>query len=168
MSAAIAGSDVAMTVESMFSMNRATATMSGTRRSLFMERRAFVSPASVRRLRNAGACLHSRPWTVQAGGLADDLHPRCPAAAARAAAQRSAVLGTAQPGADRAVPDLRARVPRAAAGAFDPRHHCRAHEAREPQASRDDRGDRAPRRAARMEAVSRRTTISRPPLRRRA
>jgi hypothetical protein len=37
MSAAIAGSEVAITVESMFSMNRAVATMSGIRRSLFME-----------------------------------------------------------------------------------------------------------------------------------
>jgi hypothetical protein len=36
-SAAIAGSDVAITVESMFSMNRAVATMSGIRRSLFIE-----------------------------------------------------------------------------------------------------------------------------------
>src|SRR5262249_29596464 len=36
MSAAIAGSEVAMTVESMFSMNRAVATMSGMRRCLFM------------------------------------------------------------------------------------------------------------------------------------
>ena len=36
-SAAIAGSDVAITVESMFSMNKATATMSGTRRSRLME-----------------------------------------------------------------------------------------------------------------------------------
>src|SRR5476649_1541468 len=36
-SAAIAGSDVAMTVESMFSMNRAVATMSGIRRSLFIK-----------------------------------------------------------------------------------------------------------------------------------
>ena len=35
-SAAIAGSEVAITVESMFSMNRAVATMSGIRRSLFM------------------------------------------------------------------------------------------------------------------------------------
>jgi hypothetical protein len=34
MSAAIAGSEVAITVESMFSMNRAVATMSGIRRSL--------------------------------------------------------------------------------------------------------------------------------------
>src|SRR3954463_1709145 len=37
MSAAIAGSEVAITVESMFSINRAVATMSGIRRSLFME-----------------------------------------------------------------------------------------------------------------------------------
>src|SRR5438067_5355663 len=36
-SAAIAGSDVAITVESMFSMNRAVATISGIRRSFFME-----------------------------------------------------------------------------------------------------------------------------------
>src|SRR6202140_3263539 len=38
-SAAIAGSDVAITVESMFSMNRAVATMSGIRRSLFIDAR---------------------------------------------------------------------------------------------------------------------------------
>src|SRR3982074_2125465 len=37
MSVAMAGSEVAITVESMFSMNRAVATMSGIRRSLFME-----------------------------------------------------------------------------------------------------------------------------------
>src|SRR5262249_3430394 len=36
MSAAIAGSEVAITVESMFSMNRAVATMSGMRRCLSM------------------------------------------------------------------------------------------------------------------------------------
>src|ERR1700733_13609251 len=36
-SAAIAGSEVAITVESIFSMNRARGTMSGIRRSLFME-----------------------------------------------------------------------------------------------------------------------------------
>src|SRR5260370_30727333 len=38
-SAAIAGSEVAITVESMFSMNREVATMSGIRRSLFIENR---------------------------------------------------------------------------------------------------------------------------------
>src|SRR5215472_4147312 len=37
MSAAIAGSEVAITVESMFSMNSATATISGTRRSVLMD-----------------------------------------------------------------------------------------------------------------------------------
>src|SRR5262245_48044817 len=36
MSAAIAGSEVAITVESMFSMNKATATISGTNRSRLM------------------------------------------------------------------------------------------------------------------------------------
>ena len=36
MSAAIAGSEVAITVESMFSMNSAVATISGIRRSLFI------------------------------------------------------------------------------------------------------------------------------------
>ncbi len=36
MSAAIAGSEVAITVESMLSMNSATATIRGTRRSCFM------------------------------------------------------------------------------------------------------------------------------------
>src|ERR1043166_5010734 len=168
MSAAIAGSEVAMTVESMFSMNRATATMSGTGRSLFMERRAFCESGVGPPIAKRWGVSTFKALDGPGRSLADDLHPRCPAAAARAAAQRSAVLGTAQPGADRAVPDLRAGVPRAAARAFDPRRHCRAHEAREPQASRDDRCDRAPRRAARMEAVSRRTTILEPPLPRRA
>ena len=37
MSPAIAGSDVEMTVESMFSMNRAVATISGMTRCLFMK-----------------------------------------------------------------------------------------------------------------------------------
>ena len=40
MSAAIAGKDVAMTVESMFSMNNATAMISGTMRSRGMDNRA--------------------------------------------------------------------------------------------------------------------------------
>jgi hypothetical protein len=40
MSAAIAGKDVEITVESMFSMNNATAMISGTMRSLGMENRA--------------------------------------------------------------------------------------------------------------------------------
>ena len=62
-SAAIAGSEVAITVESMFSMNRAVATMSGIRRSLFIEicsgrkkgngvSRGCITPLSHRLLRN--------------------------------------------------------------------------------------------------------------------
>jgi hypothetical protein len=44
-SAAIAGSEVAITVESMFSMNRAVATMSGIRRSLFIKNRREMEAA---------------------------------------------------------------------------------------------------------------------------
>src|SRR5262249_13039130 len=43
MSAAIAGNEVAITVESMFSMNRATATISGTMRLASMRARAATS-----------------------------------------------------------------------------------------------------------------------------
>src|SRR6185369_6348394 len=61
MSAAIAGSDVAMIVESMFSMNSATAMMRGTRRSRLMRgpgRRRFSSPDHRKgTLRAAHACL---------------------------------------------------------------------------------------------------------------
>ena len=60
MSAAIAGSEVAITVESMFSMNRAVATISGIRRSLVIGirggtgkgRRAAVSSQPCGPLRN--------------------------------------------------------------------------------------------------------------------
>ena len=61
-SAAIAGSEVAITVESMFSMNRAVATMSGIRRSLFIGIRGrrwrkgrtdgCITPGGARPLRN--------------------------------------------------------------------------------------------------------------------
>src|ERR1700737_2150766 len=57
-SAAIAGSEVAMTVESMFSMNRAVATMSGIRRSFFIEIRQ-------RGWKEAGAGLY-HPLAAQA------------------------------------------------------------------------------------------------------
>src|SRR3954452_13245024 len=58
-SAAIAGSEVAMTVESMFSMNNAVATISGIRRSLVIgiggpEREAGEGPVSFRR--HTGHC----------------------------------------------------------------------------------------------------------------
>jgi hypothetical protein len=57
-SAAIAGSDVAMTVESMFSMNKAVATMRGMTRCLFIksgEARKHVSCA-VSPLGHQGYC----------------------------------------------------------------------------------------------------------------
>ena len=69
MSAAIAGSEVAITVESMFSMNRAVATMSGIRRSLFIEfrggeekaagSRGCTTPLPSRLLRNLGNHLNA-------------------------------------------------------------------------------------------------------------
>src|SRR3979409_2550837 len=62
-SAAIAGSEVAITVESMFSMNRAVATISGIRRSLFIgklgrgmerdRRRGCITPSPDRLLRKS-------------------------------------------------------------------------------------------------------------------
>ena len=59
-SAAIAGSEVAITVESMFSMNRAVATMSGIRRSLFIEirgeGRTGTGAGAVSPRRRAGYC----------------------------------------------------------------------------------------------------------------
>src|SRR4051794_15708622 len=68
-SAAIAGSEVAITVESMFSMNRAVATMSGIRRSLFMKRwgkqeagwkKGCIIPVQRRLLRNPQNHLNPR------------------------------------------------------------------------------------------------------------
>src|SRR3954464_14572113 len=56
-SAAIAGSDVAITVESMFSMNNAAATISGIRRSLVIK--SMVPDNS----RNLAAGAHGRALT---------------------------------------------------------------------------------------------------------
>src|SRR5437762_11771481 len=58
MSAAIAGSEVAITVESMFSMNRATATMSGTRRSRVMKAKDPVRGGRAGVLPKLSGCLH--------------------------------------------------------------------------------------------------------------
>src|SRR5215813_11884551 len=103
MSAAIAGSEVAMTVESMFSMNRAVATMSGIRRCLFAC--LFIKCRQKPKGRKSGLY---HPFVIQAiaeaakkpkcyvtentGGL-DDLHPRSAAAAGRPARERPALLG---------------------------------------------------------------------------
>src|SRR5579871_1194194 len=56
MSAAIAGSDVAITVESMFSMKRAVATMSGIRRCLLVKElaRRFIIPSLIQPIADGG------------------------------------------------------------------------------------------------------------------
>src|SRR6187401_2898187 len=72
MSAAIAGNDVAMIVESMFSMNRATAMMRGTRRSWLMEEAAGGLSSAVlrqRTLQNAHASLHEMRATRPEGSM---------------------------------------------------------------------------------------------------
>src|SRR6266567_5810728 len=125
-SAAIAGSDVAITVESMFSMNRAVATMSGIRRSFFMEiqegtgerRTGCIIPLPHRPLRNPGNHLHLRdniPGRRRRSD--DDVCPRRSTAANWAAPERAAFLGDFQSGPDRVLRDFRAGFSRPAAGA---------------------------------------------------
>src|SRR6266700_160727 len=159
-SAAIAGNDVAITVESRFSMNSATATMRATRRSRRMQGRGFeygrtgcpAQPGAA--VADRIGSLHIRQQHSKAAERPDDLYPRRARAAARLAAQRSAVRGGAQPRPDRSLPDLRPRLSRAAARSLAPRRHRRAHEARGPQASRDRRCDRAPRPPAGLFALT--------------
>ena len=70
MSAAIAGSEVAITVESMFSMNRAVATISGMRRCLSIgmgweaEERALYHPVAVQTIAES-----SDPETAGLGAI---------------------------------------------------------------------------------------------------
>src|ERR1700754_3216891 len=77
MSAAIAGSEVAITVESMFSMNRATATISGTMRLESMSCCGrFSSRVGVRYLsgalrRQQVKVLTAKPLRPRAGSLDD-------------------------------------------------------------------------------------------------
>src|SRR5438552_11889663 len=68
MSAAIAGSEVAMTVESMFSMNRATATISGTMRFASMRTRAVTSMGA---RGQTGTPAHGVGWRDRLVGQAD-------------------------------------------------------------------------------------------------
>src|SRR5712671_5179083 len=127
-SAAIAGSEVAITVESMFYMNRAVATMSGIRRSFFMEiregtaesRTGCITPLPQRPLRNPGNHLNLRdniPAWCRRRRSDDDLPPRRSAAAARAAPERAALFGDFQSGPDRVLRDFRAGFSRPLAGA---------------------------------------------------
>src|SRR5207302_1397546 len=113
-----------ITVESMFSMNRAVATMSGIRRSLFMvirgkkggrkREQGCIIPLPHRLLRNPE--YHLNP-AYRRRSSDDDLCPRRFAAAARAAPERAAFCGDFQPGADGLLRDFRAVFSRPAAGA---------------------------------------------------
>src|SRR5229473_2002004 len=147
-------------VQPLIGMNSATATMRATRRSRRMQGRGFEYGRTSGPARPGAAVaerigsLHIRQRHSKARGHPDDLHPRRALAAARAAAQRAAVRGGAQPRPDRSVPDLRPRLSRAAAGSLAPRHYRRAHEARGPQASRNRRCDRAPRPPAGLFALT--------------
>src|ERR1043166_6947942 len=116
-----------MIVESMFSMNSATAMMRGTSRSRLMRglgragapllaqgaRRIIAERAGVPRYSSAPAREGS-----------DDLHPGLLPAAARSPVQRPAVLGGIQPAADRFLPDLRVDLPGAVSRSLDPWRRC--------------------------------------------
>src|SRR5260370_24365106 len=126
-SAAIAGSEVAITVESMFSMNRAVATMGGMRRSFCMEigegtaerRTGCITPLPQRPLRNPGNHLNLRdniPAWCRRGRSDDDFPPRRSAAAARAAPERAALFGDFQSDPDRVLRDFRVGFSRPVAG----------------------------------------------------
>src|SRR6266511_786588 len=116
MSAAIAGSEVAMTVESMFSMNRATATISGTMRLTAIRcdswRRRWRANSRAKSSRNAGRqalrrakhCLDQERFRL--GRPIYDLHPGSLRPGARPVAERPAVLGHHQPDPDRALHHL--------------------------------------------------------------
>src|SRR5665213_974301 len=89
MSAAIAGSEVAITVESMFSMNRAVATISGITRSLFIEfreeerkgagKRGCITPSPRGLLRNGRKHLNpplTLPDIRRGAGVLPSGYPR--------------------------------------------------------------------------------------------
>src|SRR6185295_13733730 len=104
-SAAIAGSEVAITVESMFSMNSATATISGTMRLASIGDGALVKARKVSRIGGAtnsrarprGDCArrpcHLHQLATAPGRPTDDLSFGSVHPAARPAAQRPAVRG---------------------------------------------------------------------------
>ncbi len=98
------------------------------------------------------ATLHKRGSRF--GGRADDLHPWRSAAAARAFAQRPAVLGHPQPHPDRPVRHFRADLPGAFRRPVAARGAGHRDEARGPQASGAGERHRAPRTAAGLASVT--------------
>src|SRR5947209_19797560 len=87
----------------------------------------------------------------------DDLSSGDLPAPAGSLAERAAVRGRSQYGADRSVRAAWVYFPRTMAGAIAARRHFRLYEARATAPSRDRRCDRAPRTAARMAALMRST-----------
>src|SRR5580692_10420438 len=165
-SAAIAGSEVAMTVESMFSMNRAVATMSGIRRSLFIECRGkgarngasrgcitLLSPRLLRNPRN-----HLNPCHTSRRRSDDDLCPRRSIAADWVAPERAAFFGDFQPDPDRVLRDFRAVFSRSAAGAVGACADRGSYETRGPQAPGGGGGDPPVRAAAGLSALNARNS----------
>src|SRR6202048_4791770 len=149
MSAAIARSEVAITVESTFSMNRAVATMRGIRRSLVIEIRGGRMGRGVSGLYHclagetiAEPAIPPKSCVTHRRRSDDDLCPRCSMAAARAAAERAAVFGCIQSGPDRVLCGFRADFSRPAAGAVGTRADRGSHQARRPPASGGGGGDR--------------------------
>src|SRR5437763_14263486 len=111
-SAAIAGSDVAITVESMFSMNRAVATISGIRRSFFMEIRGrdglrpehgLYHPLAVQAIADPSEAPKSdwRHHCCSRLEIPDDLRPCCASTSAWAAPEWATILRDCQSGPDR-------------------------------------------------------------------
>src|ERR1700687_1616104 len=160
-SAAIAGSEVAMTVESMFSMNRAVATMSGIRRSFFIENRGkgwkgaggglyhpLVTQAIAEPRKPPKSCVTPRRRS------ADDLSAVSPAAAAGAARERAAFFGDFQSGPDRLLRDFRAVLSHPVAGAFGACADRGAYETRRAHASGGGGSDPPARPAAGLSALT--------------
>ena len=169
MSAAIAGSEVAITVESMFSMNRATATISGTMR---LEGMGELRPeGSGEGKRNRIRCRRARRAGRHCGGvnftylMAPRAHPGRLGGPSMIYILALFVpplglLLNGQPFA--AIFNLVLIVPSIVLGSFSRCSGCcrrrtrdrGQHEARGPQAPRAGRGDRAARAAAGLATLS--------------
>src|SRR6185295_18945684 len=149
-SAAIAGSEVAMTVESMFSMNKATATISGTMRFANMSSGTEIAPhtlAELSRPQTSAAlrCAHGHlhQGNPGAGVSTNDLRRGSPCSPARPPAERPAVCSRLQRCAAGGLLRSRTDLSRAFLGAVGPCGDRGFHEAREPQAPRAGGCDRA-------------------------
>src|SRR5215469_6072710 len=78
-------------------------------------------------------------FRIGRAGFADDLPPRCAAAAGWAAPERAAVFGDPEPASAGVLPDFRGVFPRPAVGALGTRRHHGPHEAGGSPAPRSGR-----------------------------